>query len=269
MTAMVRVVNFTAATSTGNQDITHSDLTGLTGRAAILICQGNRTSASVSPGDYVDPSWSYGLWDGTNEAAVAYFGLDNDGSNGSSSHDSTTKGAYLVNTRAGASEYAGDISGISGGIRINVTDAAASAYLCTAIIFADDDNSIKADLDSWTVVDNSAESGSVSLTHSPEFFCCVHKDIYANAGNGDGGIGIGMSFKNTATGSWQTWSSERGWGRNFLGSGQQTIIDTDVAASTVDFVYADDENNRIMTLSGIDASGYDWATDVSYAGHQH
>ena len=172
-------------TSTGNQDITTADLGGLTPKAALFIV-------------------SYGVTDGTPAAhAVLSYGAATGTSNrwvvGGTNEDAqgttdTDRFAYadrcieIMNpgdqTTDGRADF---VSFITNGVRINWSDAPASAYLLTVVLFAGTDLSVHAN----TFTMHATVNNAVDVT-DPGF----EPDVLILAGGSD------LSFGNSLA-QWQ------------------------------------------------------------------
>jgi hypothetical protein len=124
-------------TSDGNQDITTSDLGGLTPKAALLILMGATTDGTAAS----DLQFSYGAATGSSNR-WCIFGNDEDGqATSDTACGSMTDAVCYATTPGTTTETAkADFSSwITNGIRINWSNAPASAYLLTVVFFAGTD----------------------------------------------------------------------------------------------------------------------------------
>jgi hypothetical protein len=131
-------------TSTGTQDVTTSDMGGLTPKAVILIA-----TRCVTDGTAVDGSGFYiGASDGTNEWTNGYEEQHAQATMNTYWNQDTTANRILTiydGAAGGSVEATIDFdSFIADGVRINLTDAPASAFLLTAILFGGTDLSVHA-----------------------------------------------------------------------------------------------------------------------------
>lgn len=143
MGVTVAVTRVAANTSTGTQDITTTDLGGLTPKAALLIA-----SRGVSDGTAVDGAGMYfGISDGTTSANLGYEDEHGQATSDAQSDTDTTSPPILIiyngaadSTIDGSADFS---SWITNGIRINWTDAPSSGWLIMAVLFAGSDLSAK------------------------------------------------------------------------------------------------------------------------------
>jgi hypothetical protein len=131
-------------TSTGTQDVTTSDMGGLTPKAVILIA-----TRCVTDGTAADGSGFYmGASDGTNEWTNGYEEQHAQATMNTYWNQDTTANRILTiydGAAGGSVEATIDFdSFIADGVRINLTDAPASAFLLTAILFGGTDLSVHA-----------------------------------------------------------------------------------------------------------------------------
>lgn len=139
MGVTVAVTRVAANTSTGTQDITTTDLGGLTPKAVLLIA-----TLGVTDGTAVDGAgFYYGVSDGTNEWTQSYEDQHAQASMNNEDEQDTTSNRILTiydgsasSTVDGAANFD---SFISDGVRIDWIDAPASAFLITAVFFAGTD----------------------------------------------------------------------------------------------------------------------------------
>ncbi len=142
MGVTVAVARVAANTSTGNQDITTSDLGGLTPKAVRLIA-----TRCVTSGTAVDGAGVYvGASDGTNEWTQGYEDQHGQATMDNEMEQDTTADRILTIYDGAADDVveatANFVSFITNGVRINWTDAPASAFLITAEFFAGSDLSV-------------------------------------------------------------------------------------------------------------------------------
>ena len=144
MGVTVAVTRVAANTSTGTQDITTTDLGGLTPKAVLLIATRCVTDATAADG----AGFYTGAADGTNEWAQGYEEQHAQASMNSAEEQDTTANRILTiydGTAADVVEGTANFdSFITDGVRIDWTDAPASAFLITAIFFAGTDLSVHA-----------------------------------------------------------------------------------------------------------------------------
>jgi hypothetical protein len=139
MGVTVATVRVAANTSTGTQDITTTDLGGLTPKAVLLIA-----TRGVTDGTAVDGAgWYMGASDGTNEWTQGYEEQHAQATMNSEYEQDTTANRILTiydGTAADVVDATANFdSFISNGVRIDWTNAPASAFLVTAIFFAGTD----------------------------------------------------------------------------------------------------------------------------------
>lgn len=139
MGVTVAEVRVAANTSTGTQDITTPDLGGLTPKAVLLIA-----TRAVTDGVAVDGAGLYlGMTDGTNTLNQAYEEEHGAPTSDVQSKTDLSSPPLLIiydGTADDIIEGSADFSAwITDGIRINWTDAPASAFLITAVFFAGTD----------------------------------------------------------------------------------------------------------------------------------
>lgn len=144
MGVSIAVTRVAANTSLGTQDITTSDLGGLTPKAVLLIA-----TRGVTDGTAVDGAGFYiGASDGTNEWTNGYEEQHAQATMNSFWNQDTTANRILTiyDGAAGGSvdATANFDSFISDGVRIDWTDAPGSAWLIMAIFFAGTDLSVHA-----------------------------------------------------------------------------------------------------------------------------
>lgn len=142
MGVTVAVARVALNTSTGTQDITTADLGGLTPKAVRLIA-----TRCVTSGTAVDGAGIYvGASDGTNEWTQGYEDQHNQAAMDNEMEQDTTANRILTiydGTADDVVEATIDFdSFITNGVRINITDAPAAAYLITAEFFAGSDLSV-------------------------------------------------------------------------------------------------------------------------------
>lgn len=142
MGVTVAVTRVAANTSTGTQDITTNDLGGLTPKAVLLIA-----TRGVTDGTAADGAGFYvGASDGTNEWTQSYESQHAQATMNNEWEQDTTANRILTIHDGAASKTveatANFDSFISDGVRIDWTDAPASAFLVTAIFFAGTDLSV-------------------------------------------------------------------------------------------------------------------------------
>jgi hypothetical protein len=139
MGVTIAVTRVAANTGTGTQDITTTDLGGLTPKAVLLIA-----TRAVTDGTAVDGAGMYmGASDGTNEWTEGYESQHAQASMDSDHQQDTTSNRILTiydGTADGVVEGTANFdSFITDGVRIDWTDAPAGAYLITATFFAGTD----------------------------------------------------------------------------------------------------------------------------------
>lgn len=139
MGVSVAVTRVAANTSTGNQDITATDLGGLTPKAVLLLVTRGVTDGTAADG----AGFYWGASDGTNEWTNGYEDQHNQDTVNVEWEQDTTANRILTiydGTAADVVEATANFdSFLTNGVRINWTDAPASAFLVTAIFFAGTD----------------------------------------------------------------------------------------------------------------------------------
>jgi hypothetical protein len=139
MGVTIKTTRVSANTVTGTQDITTADLGGLVPKAVMLV-----VTRAVTDDTGVDGAGMYiGLSDGTNELAQGYEDQHAQATMDAEMEQDTTANRILTiydGTADDVVEGTADFdSFITDGVRINWTDAPASAYLIVATFFAGDD----------------------------------------------------------------------------------------------------------------------------------
>lgn len=198
MGVTVAVTRVALNTGTGTQDITTTDLGGLTPKAVKII-----VTRCVTDGTAADGAGFYwGLSDGTNEAAGGYESEHGQASMDNQLDQDTTANRLLTiydGTADSVVEATIDFdSFITNGVRINITDAPAAAYLATVTLYAGSDLSAhvgKQDLGNTadaliaiTSVGFEADVLEVFMNHS-----------YTGAG-GDSNMSMGLVHNDRASG---------------------------------------------------------------------
>ncbi len=164
MGVTVAVTRAAANTSTGNQQITTTDLGGLTPKAALLIA-----TRCVTDGTAADGGGFYvGMTDGTNERTEGYESEHAQASmDAQQTTDSTADRILTIydGTADSVVEATADFVSLdTNGITINWTAAPASAYLLTVIFFAGTDlSAIAGSMDLGNVADATVANTSVGF----------------------------------------------------------------------------------------------------------
>lgn len=139
MGVTVAVTRVAANTSTGTQDITTTDLGGLTPKAVLLIATRGVTDGTAADG----AGYYVGASDGTNEWTQGYEDQHGQASMNNAEEQDTTANRILTIYNGAASDTveatANFSSWLTNGVQIDWTDAPASAFLITAIFFAGSD----------------------------------------------------------------------------------------------------------------------------------
>lgn len=202
MGVTVAVARVGCNTSTGTQDITTTDLGGLTPKAAILI-----VSTGITDGSVVNhASLSVGATDGTNQWATTTLARNGQTTSDTWSRAATTRLLTQLSTSSGnlVADAAFD-SFISEGIRINWTDASPNAYLLTVIFFAGTDLSVLAGTVDAVTPDQTETTVTTTFEPDTVFFA---------------GVGL-TSFGNTSTAGMYP---QFGFANNDPGGIQQAVV---------------------------------------------
>lgn len=141
MGVTIAVVRAACNTVTGTQDITTTDLGGLTPKAALLIV--TRATADGAATDHA--VFSFGATDGTrswSRSAYSESGLTTTEAAGVTSATVPVTIIDIDGTVDGAASFS---AWITNGIRINWTNAPTNAYLMTVVLFAGTDLTVRVD----------------------------------------------------------------------------------------------------------------------------
>lgn len=143
--ARVRIARVAANTSTGNQDITTTDLGGLTPKGVLLVM----THATVNGVAADNAQLTIGASDGTRQW-VRHSNAEH--AQGTTDTSRSSNNATILENLIPGESVSGSfesqatfVSFITNGVRINWSNAPPSAYLITAIFFAGADVSVHAD----------------------------------------------------------------------------------------------------------------------------
>ncbi len=167
MGVTVAVTRVACNTSTGTQDITTSDLGGLTPKAAMVFL-----STAVTDGTAADDRvFMWGITDGTNEYNMSHFS-DHGVTTSDSEWDNNGPTFIYIQNAVGVQDGSAAFSAwITNGIRINWTDAPAAAYLLTVVLFAGTDLSVDVDsIGMGNVVDTATDITAPGFT--PDVIFC-------------------------------------------------------------------------------------------------
>lgn len=137
MGVTIAVTRVASNTVTGNQDITTTDLGGLTPVLARFILTFATADGTAANGAV----WSKGAADGTRQWAVSFDNEHNQATIDVSSSVSTTACVRLLDGTGTPTQDANAafVSFITNGVRINWTDAPSAAFLLTVIFYAGTD----------------------------------------------------------------------------------------------------------------------------------
>lgn len=137
----VAVARFSNPTTSINQDITTTDLGGLTPKAAIIIGANTQTDGTVAG----FARMCVGITDGTNHAVTSWGSRTSQTTSETANINNTNQVFTALGSGAGTAVFAEAqfVSWITNGIRIFWNDPTSTVYLHTIIFFAGSDLSVK------------------------------------------------------------------------------------------------------------------------------
>ena len=167
MPVTVAITRVACSTSGGTQDITTTDLGGLTPKAAIFIL----SSATADGTAANHAQMSIGATDGTSQWATTSIIRNGQTTSDVYSRSSNTRVFQILNTTTGALSGDAEFSSwLTNGIRINWTDSIGTAFLFTVVFFAGSDLSVKAGTISASTTDQAEVTPPPRLRRMMLFF---------------------------------------------------------------------------------------------------
>jgi len=252
MAITTAIVQVAAPTSTGTQDITTTELGGLTPKAALFFMSGGVTDdAAVDHGRI-----AFGATDGTREW---YMGARSEDGVGTTE---TTRGAHttgligLIDTNLKAKDSeAAFVTFIANGIRIDWTNAPSVAHKLTVVFFAGTDLEVFAD-----VVDPGLQDVGLNITapgFEPDAIFTGFNNRAFDSGMDDGvgghhEYGFGVSQNPGDSGI----ADGVGQSNNDRDGRASTEVTSSVANDRSAFHVKDGTYRRTIELSDFDASGF-------------
>lgn len=188
MSSKVVSTTFLLNSGTGTQDITTSDLGGLTPKAAKFMMLANTVLGTTAPNE----DYMVGATDGTNQWACAIWGAD-DVATSDCDRYATTNACICVLDAAGVDCQASFSAFITNGIRINITDAPAAQYYGLVQFFAGTDVSV--DVGTFHPANNVNDSVSVTTGFAPDLVYLAGIDYsFTESRQQDASLSIGAGI---------------------------------------------------------------------------
>lgn len=208
MSVVIATTRTACNTSTGNQDITTTDLGGLTPKAAFFTV----THATVDGTATDHAIIGIGAATATDERWSCSVGSEN----AQGTTDTDRRGATdecIIKLLAGSASVDGEadfVSFITNGVRINWGNAPASGFLLTVTLYAGTDLSAKAGISSLSTQDNTTDVNTVGFEPDVVFFG-THNTLINDSGYTLAMLSYGVATnKNPVVQSSWVWASNNG-----------------------------------------------------------
>lgn len=252
MSAVIASTIFTFNTSTGNQDITTSDLGGLTPKLAIF-----RVGRAVSDDtDSIDAIVAISATDGTTHFTSG----KNDPNNEGTSRDNHLYDDRLLYLSKIGTEYEVDceasfVSWLTNGIRINWTDAPTHGRRCIVTFFAGDD--VTVDVGSFNPAGTQNDSTSVNCGFEPDIvFINGHYQNYTSYNFEGFPLTYGICVNDGS-------ETQCSWNHHFADNASTTLVKGILSDDRVAIDVRDDDYE--LEITSFDSSGFDVTTRESDA----
>jgi len=195
MPVTVAVTRVACGTSGGTQDITTTDLGGLTPKAAIFIL----SSATADGSAANHAQMSIGATDGTSQWATTSIIRNGQTTSDVYSRSSNTRVFQILNTTTGALSGDAEFSSwLTNGIRINWTDSIGTAFLFTVVFFAGSDLSVKAGTISASTTDQAEVTTTTTFTPNDVIFSAIGHTAWNNTSDAGAAPQLGMAHNGTS-----------------------------------------------------------------------